>query len=336
MPKKKQSATDTLSRKAVIESLNAHFGPNTLVKLGKKQSIRIRSVPTGSLELDYALGCGGWPRGRVVEIFGRNSGGKTTLVGHAIASVQKMGGAAAYIDAEHKIDPEYFAALGVDIDDVDISQPDSAEQALFIAEKLIESGHYDLVALDSIAMMTPASELDGDYVARDGAGMERAQLLSKHFRRMKGVVNNGRTIYLCVNQIRDTMGKGEVQPGGNGLKFAAAARVRVDQWWVDGKWTGIRTNVVKNQVGGRPYSKAEMPWAETFNTGLDFTASVVRIAPDMGVLDKRGSHYYWAPAGEEPTRIAQGWASCARYFEENPEHLAELLRQVDVTMNWNR
>ena len=309
--------------------IEKQFGQGSLMKLGAHDNAAgIESIPSGSMLLDEALGIGGYPRGRVVEIYGPESSGKTTLALHAIAEAQKKGGIAAFIDAEHALDPVYAKNLGVDIDELWVSQPDNGEQALDIAESLIRSGAVDIIVIDSVAALTPQAEIEGD-MGDAHVGLQ-ARLMSQALRKLTGTLAKGKTILVFINQIRMKIGvmfgNPETTTGGNALKFYASVRLEVrkvetiergDDEAIGNK---VRVKVVKNKVAP-PFRKVEMEIM--FGKGISWSGSLIDAAVKCGIMEKKGAWYTW---GEE--KVGQGRENAKMYLEQNPESSAELERLV--------
>ena len=322
--------------KALTQALGAiekQFGKGSIMRLGDDtEAPPVAVVPTGSLGLDLALGVGGLPRGRVVEVFGPESSGKTTLALHAIAEVQKLGGVAAFIDAEHALDVTYARRLGVSLSDLLVSQPDTGEQALEIAEQLVRSGGVDLVVVDSVAALVPKAEIEGE-MGDSHMGLQ-ARLMSQALRKLTAVVARNQTLVIFINQIRMKIGvvfgNPETTTGGHALKFYASVRLdirRIGQVKDGEQVVGSRTRVkvVKNKVAP-PFREAEFDIR--YGVGVDRFAEAVDLATDRGLLEKSGAHY--ALDGE---RIAQGRERAAEWLRANPaafERLAARLRSGPI------
>jgi len=310
--------------------IEKQFGQGSIMKLGSHDAAQgIDSIPSGSILLDEALGIGGYPRGRVVEIYGPESSGKTTLALHAIAEAQKKGGIAAFIDAEHALDPVYAKNLGVNIDDLWVSQPDNGEQALDIAESLIRSGAVDIIVIDSVAALTPQAEIEGD-MGDAHVGLQ-ARLMSQALRKLTGTLAKSKTILVFINQIRMKIGvmfgNPETTTGGNALKFYASIRLEVrkietiekggEEEAVGNK---VRVKVVKNKVAP-PFRKVELEIM--FGKGISWSGSLVDAAVKYGVIDKKGA---WYTKGEE--KIGQGRDNAKLYIEQNPEAAVAIEKRV--------
>ncbi|MBE3562551.1 MAG: recombinase RecA [Hydrogenibacillus schlegelii] len=317
-------------RKAALEraikDIERQHGKGAIMRLGERSEIKLEVVPTGSLALDIALGVGGFPRGRIIEIFGPESSGKTTVALHAIAEVQKMGGTAAFIDAEHALDPVYAERLGVNIDDLYVSQPDTGEQALDIAEALVRSGAVDIVVIDSVAALVPKAEIDGD-MGDSHVGLQ-ARLMSQALRKLAGVVSKSRTIAIFINQLREKVGvmfgNPETTPGGRALKFYASIRLDVRRAETIKQGTemiGARTRikVVKNKVAP-PFRTADVDII--FGEGISREGDILDLAVALDLVTKSGAWYTYGD-----TRIGQGRENAKQYLKEHPE-LAEELEKL--------
>ena len=326
------SGSDKLSAlKAAMDKIEKNFGKGSIMALGDRQvEENIEVIPTGSVGLNAALGVGGIPRGRVVEIYGPESSGKTTIALHMIAEAQKGGGIAAFIDAEHAFDSIYAKKLGVDTDHLLISQPDNGEQALEIAEQLIRSAAVDIIVIDSVAALTPKAELEGN-MGESQMGLQ-ARLMSQALRKMTGAISKTRSVCIFINQLREKIGSpsyGNMPPetttGGNALKFYASVRldIRRSTPLKDGeKVFGNRTRVkvVKNKVAP-PFRKAEFDMI--YGEGISHTGEIVDLGIDLALISKNGS---WFSYGE--TRLGQGREAAKQYFKENPEAAAELEAKI--------
>ncbi|MDR1613575.1 MAG: recombinase RecA [Planctomycetota bacterium] len=312
---------------AALEQIERQFGAGAVMRLGSASVKPTPSIPTGSLGLDLALGVGGYPRGRMVEIYGPESSGKTTLALHAIASAQAGGGTAAMVDAEHALDPGYARRLGVDLDSLLVSQPDSGEQALEIVELLIKSNAVDLVVVDSVAALTPKAELEGS-MGDSHLGLQ-ARLMSQALRKLTGVVARTRAVVVFINQIRMQIGVAfgnpEVTPGGRALRFYASLRLdirRIETLRGPGGARGnrVRVKVVKNKVAP-PFREAI--FEILFNQGVNLAGELVDLGVEAGLLNQSGS---WFSYGD--TRIGQGRDKAAEFLAANPELAATLRAQL--------
>ena len=312
--------------KLAIAQITKQFGDGSIMKLGENHNVNIELIKSGSLSLDLALG-GGYPKGRIIEIYGPESSGKTTLALHAIAEVQKNGGQAAFIDAEHALDPSYAEKIGVQIDNLLISQPDNGEQALEICETLVRSNAVDLIVVDSVAALTPKAEIDGDM--GDAQMGLQARLMSQAMRKLTAIISKSKATVIFINQIRMKLGvmfgNPETTTGGNALKFYASVRVdirRIGQIKNGEDIIGNRTKikVVKNKIAA-PFRTAEFDIM--YNEGISKTGDVLDLAVQYGVLDKAGAFLKYN--GET---IGQGREAVKRLFKENPELFAEIEEKV--------
>ncbi len=299
------------------------YGDGSIMRLGDAKGLAVESIPTGSLSLDLALGVGGVPRGRITEIYGPESSGKTTLCQHIVAEVQKAGGTAAYIDMEHALDPAYASKCGVDIDNLLISQPDTGEQALEITETLVRSGAVDLVVIDSVAALVPRSEIEGDMGDAQMGAM--ARLMSQALRKLSGAINQTKTTVIFTNQLRMKIGvmfgNPETTTGGNALKFYASVRLdvrRIQSIKIGAEVVGNRTRVrvVKNKVAP-PFRTAEFDIM--YNEGISKVGDLVDLATQLGIVDKRGAFFSY---GE--TRLGQGRENTKEYLRQNPDLAEEI------------
>jgi recombination protein RecA len=309
--------------------IEKQFGQGSLMKLGNGVEVAgIDVVPSGSILLDEALGVGGYPRGRIIEIYGPESSGKTTLALHAIAEAQKLGGIAAFIDAEHALDPQYAKNLGVNIDELWVSQPDTGEQALEIAEGLVRSGAVDIIVVDSVAALTPQAEIEGD-MGDSHMGLQ-ARLMSQALRKLTGILSKSKCIIVFINQIRMKIGvmfgNPETTTGGNALKFYASIRLEVrkietiDKGEDDAIGNRVRVKVVKNKVAP-PFRKVELDII--FGKGVSAVASLLDAAVKYELIDKKGS---WYTAGED--KIGQGRENAIAFLDGNPEYQANVERKL--------
>lgn len=305
-----------------LSQIEKQFGKGSIMRLGEAHAVNVETIPTGSVSLDLALG-GGIPKGRIVEIYGPESSGKTTVCLHAVAEIQKAGGTAAYIDAEHALDPAYAKRLGVNTDDLLISQPDSGEQALEILETLVRSNAVDIVVVDSVAALVPQAEIEGDM--GDAQMGLQARLMSQAMRKLTGVINRSKTTVIFVNQLRMKIGvmfgNPETTTGGNALKFYASVRMdirRISQIKQGDSVIGnhVRVKVVKNKVAP-PFREAEFDIM--YNQGISREGDVIDLAVTHGVVDKAGAWYEYN--GE---KIAQGREAAKRFLAENPKVFDEI------------
>jgi recombination protein RecA len=307
-----------------LQDITKRFGEGAIMKLGDAQSLAVDVIPTGTLSLDLALGVGGIPRGRVTEIYGPEASGKTTICQHIVAEAQKAGGTAAFIDMEHALDPAYAARTGVDIENLLISQPDTGEQALEIAESLIRSGAVDVIVIDSVAALVPRAEIEGD-MGDSHMGL-MARLMSQALRKLSGAIRQTNTSLVFTNQLREKIGvvfgNPETTPGGRALKFYSSVRLDVRRIQSIKSGTDIigsrtRVRVVKNKVAP-PFRTAEFDIMH--DEGISKTGDVLDLAVELGVVDKRGSFYYYG----DDLRIAQGRENAKEYLKENPDMTEEI------------
>ncbi len=323
--------SDNSEKKKALEvalsQIEKQFGKGSVMKLGENAHLNIEAIPTGALSLDIALGIGGVPRGRIVEVFGPESSGKTTVALHMIAEAQKQGGEAAFIDAEHALDPVYAKKLGVDIDNLIVSQPDTGEQALEIAEALIRSGAIDILVLDSVAALVPKAEIDGD-MGDAHVGLQ-ARLMSQALRKLTGVLNKSNTVAIFINQLREKVGimfgNPEVTPGGRALKFYASVRLDVRKTETlknNGEVVGnhVKVKVVKNKVAP-PFREAEFDIM--YGEGISKEGNILDIAVNLDIVEKAGAWFSY-----NGTRIGQGRENAKQYLKDNPEICAEIEKKV--------
>ena len=312
---------------AAMGQIEKQFGKGSVMKLGEFKAMEVEAIPTGALTLDVALGIGGIPKGRIIEIFGPESSGKTTLALHAIAESQKAGGTAAFIDAEHALDPVYAKKLGVDIDNLIVSQPDTGEQALEITEALVRSGAIDIIVVDSVAALVPKAEIDGDM--GDTHVALQARLMSQALRKLAGVLNKSKTAIIFINQLREKVGimfgNPETTPGGRALKFYASVRLdirRIENIKQDGEVIGNRTRVkvVKNKVAP-PFREVEFDIL--YGEGISKEGSILDLAVNLNIIEKSGAWFSYNGA-----KIGQGRENVKRYLKENPKILAEVEQKI--------
>ena len=329
------STTDSLDdgRRAMLDKavgdIVKRYGDGSIMRLGDAHKMTIDAIPTGSLSLDLALGIGGIPRGRITEIYGPESSGKTTICQHIVAEVQKLGGTAAYVDMEHALDPVYAAKCGVDVDNLLVSQPDTGEQALEITETLVRSGAVDLVVIDSVAALVPRSEIEGDMGDAQMGAM--ARLMSQALRKLSGAINQTKTSVIFTNQLRMKIGvmfgNPETTTGGNALKFYASVRLdvrRIQSIKIGAEIVGNRTRVrvVKNKVAP-PFRSAEFDIM--YNEGISKVGDLIDLATQLGVVDKRGAFFSY---GE--TRLGQGRENSKEFLRQNPtiaDEIEAIIRQ---------
>jgi len=310
-----------------IDSLTKRFGEGTIMRLGEGHNLHIQVVPTGSLSLDIALGVGGVPRGRVIEIYGPESSGKTTLCQHIVAEAQKLGGICAFIDMEHALDPSYAAKCGVDVDNLYVSQPDTGEQALEIADALIRSGTMDVVVIDSVAALVPRAEIEGE-MGDTHVGLQ-ARLMSQALRKLSGAIKQTNTVVIFTNQLREKIGvmfgNPETTSGGNALKFYASVRLdirRIQAIKAGNDVIGNRTRVkVKKNKVAPPFTECEFDIM--YNEGISKTGDVLDLAITNNLLDKRGAFIRYGD-----TLLGQGRENAKIYLAENPAMLVELETKI--------
>jgi recombination protein RecA len=309
-----------------LASLTKRFGEGAIMRMGEATHLNVDSIPTGSLALDLALGVGGIPRGRVTEIYGPEGAGKTTVCQHIVAEAQKRGGTAAFVDMEHALDPAYAALCGVNVEDLLISQPDTGEQALEIAEALIRSGAVDIVVIDSVAALVPRAEIEGE-MGDSHPGLQ-ARLMSQALRKLSGAVKQSNTALMFTNQLREKIGvmfgNPETTSGGRALKFYSTVRLdirRISAIKEKGEVIGNRTRVrvTKNKVAP-PFRVAEFDII--YDEGISKSGDLLDLAVELGVIDKRGSYYYY-----EEENLAQGRENTKQYLRENPD-LADQIEKI--------
>lgn len=314
---------------SAMKKIESQFGKGSIMKLGDDVVEDIRAIPTGSLSLDVALGIGGVPTGRVVEIYGPESSGKTTVALHIAAEAQKMGGTAAFIDAEHALDPSYARKLGVDIDNLIVSQPDNGEQALEIAEALVRSGAIDVIVVDSVAALTPKAEIDGE-MGDSHVGLQ-ARLMSQALRKLTAIISKSETVLIFINQLREKVGimfgNPETTPGGRALKFYSSVRLdvrRIETLKRAGDAYGNRTRVkiVKNKLAP-PFKEAEFDLI--YGEGISKLGDLLDLAVEKDIVDKAGSWFSY-----QDERIGQGRDKCVQWLKDNPEIADEIETQVRI------
>ncbi|HZW67224.1 MAG TPA: recombinase RecA [Pseudogracilibacillus sp.] len=318
----KQKALDEALRK-----IEKQFGKGSIMKLGEEAERRIETIPSGSLALDIALGIGGYPKGRVIEIYGPESSGKTTVALHAIAEAQKQGGTAAFIDAEHALDPNYARALGVNIEELLLSQPDTGEQALEIAEALVRSGAVDILVIDSVAALVPSAEIEGE-MGDAHVGLQ-ARLMSQALRKLSGAINKSKTIAIFINQIREKVGvmfgNPETTPGGRALKFYSSVRLEVRRAETLKQGTDMvgnktRIKVVKNKVAP-PFKQAMVDIM--YGEGISAEGEILDIGSELDIVEKSGAWYSY-----EGERLGQGRENAKQFLLEHPEIYEEIHQAV--------
>ena len=324
------SSENTEKRKALeaaLGQIEKQFGKGSVMKLGEYTTMNVEAIPTGALSLDVALGIGGIPRGRIIEVYGPESSGKTTLTLHMIAEAQKMGGEAAFIDAEHALDPVYAKHLGVDIDNLIVSQPDTGEQALEIAEALVRSGALDIIVVDSVAALVPKAEIDGD-MGDSHIGLQ-ARLMSQALRKLAGAINKSKCVIVFINQLREKVGimfgNPETTPGGRALKFYSSVRLdirKVENLKQDGEVIGnrARVKIVKNKVAP-PFREAEFDII--YGKGISKEGNLVDLAVSLDIIEKSGSWFSY-----NGSKIGQGRENVKKYLIENPEIMQEVEAKI--------
>ena len=312
---------------AALSQIEKQFGKGSVMKLGEFTAMNVEAIPTGSLSLDVALGIGGIPRGRIIEVYGPESSGKTTLTLHMIAEAQKLGGEAAFIDAEHALDPVYAKHLGVDIDNLIVSQPDTGEQALEITEALVRSGALDVVVVDSVAALVPKAEIDGE-MGDSHMGLQ-ARLMSQALRKLAGAINKSKTVLIFINQLREKIGvmfgNPETTTGGRALKFYASVRMdirKTEMMKQDGQVIGnrVRVKVIKNKVAP-PFREAEFD--VLYGKGISKVGNILDMAVNLDIVEKSGAWFSY-----NGQRISQGRENAKRYLEEHPDIMDEIEKKV--------
>lgn len=320
---------------ATIDEIKTKFGEDSIMKLGDKPHVDINAISTGSIGLDAALGVGGLPRGRIIEIFGPESSGKTTLSLHVIAEAQKLGGICAFIDAEHAMDPEYAARLGVNINDLLISQPDTGEQALEIVESLVRSGKLDVIVIDSVAALTPKDEIEGEMGAHHVG--KQARLMSQALRKLTAIVAKSKTIVIFINQIRMQIGvmfgNPETTPGGKALKFYTSVRIdirRIAQIKKGEEIMGgrIRVKVVKNKVAA-PFKQTEFDLM--YNEGISREGEIIALGEKMGLISKSGTSYAYGDV-----KLGRGYDATRQFLRENSKVSDEILKLIRKQLSDDR
>jgi len=315
-----------------LRQIEKQFGKGSIMKLGENEIQKIATIPSGSLALDVALGIGGYPRGRVIEIYGPESSGKTTVALHAIAEAQKQGGQAAFIDAEHALDPTYARALGVNIEELLLSQPDTGEQALEIAEALVRSGAVDIIAVDSVAALVPKAEIEGE-MGDAHVGLQ-ARLMSQALRKLSGAINKSNTTAIFINQIREKVGvmfgNPETTPGGRALKFYSSVRLEVRRAETlkqgnDMVGNRARIKVVKNKVAP-PFKQAEVDIM--YGEGISKEGEILDIGSDLDIVTKSGAWYSY-----NKERLGQGRENAKQFLKENPDMMDEIHQAIRMHYN---
>lgn len=326
-------------RRAALENalrqIEKQFGKGSIMKLGESTHMQVETVPTGALALDLALGVGGFPRGRIIEVYGPESSGKTTVALHAIAEVQRIGGQAAFIDAEHALDPLYASKLGINIDELLLSQPDTGEQALEIAEALVRSGAVDIIVIDSVAALVPKAEIEGE-MGDSHVGLQ-ARLMSQALRKLSGAINKSKVIAIFINQLREKVGvmfgNPETTPGGRALKFYSSVRLevrRVETIKQGNDMVGNRTRikVVKNKVAP-PFKQADLDIM--YGEGISREGSIVDIGTEMDIINKSGAWYSY-----EGDRLGQGRENAKQFLKDNPQLANVIENKIRDASNMGR
>ncbi|MBP6857983.1 MAG: recombinase RecA [Candidatus Pacebacteria bacterium] len=339
MAKKTKTTKETgASIDDTIKSIQTKFGEGAIMKLGDTPKISLSVVPTGSIGLDIALGIGGVPRGRIIEIFGPESSGKTTLALHIVAEAQKLGGICAYIDAEHAMDPEYAKNIGVKTSELLISQPDTGEQGLEICESLVRSGKIDVIVVDSVAALTPKDEIEGDMGAQHMG--KQARLMSQALRKLTAIVHKSKTVVIFINQIRMQIGimfgNPETTPGGKALKFYTSVRLdirRIAQIKKGEEVVGSRTRVkvVKNKVAS-PFKQTEFDII--YGEGISLEGELIALGEKLGVMNKSGTSYSYTPEGKdkEEIKLGRGYDATRIFMRENPKVRDQIQKDVRKKM----
>ncbi|MEF3309705.1 recombinase RecA [Paenibacillus sp. GYB004] len=326
-------------RRAALENalrqIEKQFGKGSIMKLGESTHMQVETIPTGALALDIAIGVGGFPRGRIIEVYGPESSGKTTVALHAIAEVQRAGGQAAFIDAEHALDPLYASKLGINIDELLLSQPDTGEQALEIAEALVRSGAVDIIVIDSVAALVPKAEIEGE-MGDSHVGLQ-ARLMSQALRKLSGAINKSKVIAIFINQLREKVGvmfgNPETTPGGRALKFYSSVRLevrRVETIKQGNDMVGNRTRikVVKNKVAP-PFKQAEVDIM--YGEGISREGSIVDIGTEMDIVNKSGAWYSY-----DGERLGQGRENAKQFLKDNPQIAAVIEQRIREASNMNQ
>jgi len=317
---------------STLKEIKSQFGDGAIMKLGEQESIDVETVPTGSLGLDHALGVGGLPRGRMVEIFGPEASGKTTLALHIIAEAQKLGDVCAFVDAEHAMDPEYSQSIGVNIDELLVSQPSTGEEALEITESLVRSGNIGVVVVDSVAALTPKDEIEGD-MGKNHVG-KQARLMSQAMRKLAGLISKSKTIVVFINQIRMKIGvmfgNPETTPGGRALKFYTSVRLDIRRKARIKKGDDVvgsrtRVKVVKNKVAS-PFRQTEFDIM--YGEGISRTGEILALGEKFDIIEKSGSWYNY-----EDETMGQGYKAARTWLDDNPDEREEILEKIRTAMD---
>jgi recombination protein RecA len=336
IPKKKEKKEDKTVGGGVLsdtlKAIQTKFGEGSIMKFGDAPKVDINVIPTGSIGLDMALGVGGIPRGRIIEIFGPESSGKTTLSLHIVAEAQKLGGVCAYIDAEHAMDPDYTKKLGVNINDLLISQPDNGEQALEIVESLVRTGKIDVIVVDSVAALTPKDEIEGDMGAYHVG--KQARLMSQALRKLTAIVARSKTVVIFINQIRMQIGvmfgNPETTPGGKALKFYTSVRLdirKIAQIKKGEEIVGSRTRVkiVKNKVAA-PFKQTEFDII--YSEGISREGEILALGEKFKVIEKSGNSYFYLPQGAEKIKLGVGYDATRTFLKENKKTADQIMKEI--------
>jgi recombination protein RecA len=331
---KEKKEMGTAGLEDTLKAIQTKFGEGAIMKFGDSPKVDINVIPTGSIGLDMALGVGGIPRGRIIEIFGPESSGKTTLSLHIVAEAQKKGGVCAYIDAEHAMDPEYTKKLGVNINNLLISQPDNGEQALEIVESLVRTGKIDVIVVDSVAALTPKDEIEGDMGAYHVG--KQARLMSQALRKLTAIVAKSKTVVIFINQIRMQIGvmfgNPETTPGGKALKFYTSVRLdirKIAQIKKGEEVVGSRTRVkvVKNKVAA-PFKQTEFDII--YNEGISKEGEIMALGEKFKIIEKTGNSYFYTPPGEkaEKEKLGVGYDATRKFLKENSKISVSILKEI--------
>lgn len=335
MVKRQDEGEDKEKAKATeiaISQIKERFGDGAIMRLGEAKAMQVDAVSTGCLSLDIALGVGGVPRGRIIEIFGPEASGKTTLAQHIVAEVQKQGGIAAFVDAEHALDPEYAQKIGVNINDLFISQPDTGEQALDIVETLVRSNGVDVIVVDSVAALTPKAEIEGEMGEHHMA--LQARLMSQALRKLAGIISKSHTILIFINQIRHKIGvffgNPETTTGGNALKFYSSVRIevrRAAQIKQGEKFIGnrVKAKIVKNKVAA-PFRSCEFDIM--YNEGISISGDVLDTATEFGIIKKSGNSYAYPDQKEGDIKLGVGRENAKQFLRDNPKILKAIKKEA--------
>jgi recombination protein RecA len=340
MVKKSEQGDDKERQKAAeiaISQIKERFGDGAIMKFGEAKTMEVDAVTTGCLSLDISLGVGGVPRGRIIEIFGPEASGKTTLAQHVVAEVQKQGGTAAFVDAEHALDPEYAKKIGVNIDDLFISQPDTGEQALEIVETLVRSNGVDVIVVDSVAALVPKAEIEGEMGDQHMA--LQARLMSQALRKLAGIISKSHTILIFINQTRHKIGvffgNPETTSGGNALKFYASIRIevrRAAQIKQGDKFIGnrVKAKIVKNKVAA-PFQNCEFDIM--YNEGISISGDVLDKGVELSIIKKSGNSYTYDDSKEGEIKLGVGRENAKTYLKDNPKLISKIKKQVWATLD---